>query len=327
MQKYLIFGGTGFIGSHLCKELMCQADSEIFLVSRNKLNNDHWLRHNPKFTKVNHLICDLGKSSQIRKILKHTFPDKIIFCAGENPSTETKTADLFVYNNIVNVANFLQCCLAYYKSLESENKRFFKILNVTTYEIFSKEKDTSSEIIKPKTIYSATKASAFHLFNAWKSTYKLPIINAVCANNYGNNQNFDKLIPLTINNLNLRNPILLFNHGQCMRSWIHVSDTAKALSVILEQASIGSCYKIGSNNYLSNQDLVNKIIAIYSKITHTEKEKLYNLISIADSTHQNAYNHSCGFESMKNDFNWKPLKSFNNSLATTIQWYLNNNKT
>lgn len=323
MRKYIIFGGTGFIGSHLCNKLLQEDNNQIILVSRNKTNKNFWLNNHKKFSCFEHFQCDLGNLRNILEALFKFNPDKIIFCAGENPSINKKADADFIINNIQNVYNFLSCCLKYFKSLNNSQKLKLKILNITTYEMYSKTNDTQLTRIQPKTIYSATKASAFHLFNAWHSTYNLPIINAICINNYGKNQGIDKLIPITVKNLVTKKPILLFNNGECRRSWIHVDDTARALLLIINQGSIGRTYKIGSNIYLSNKELVTKILSIYAKIKNEPIDTLQKLVKINTSKYNRAYNHKCSCDNLLKELDWSPSISINKGLTSTLKWHLN----
>ena len=53
----------------------------------------------------------------------------------------------------------------------------------------------------PHSPYSASKAASDHFVRAFYDTYKLPIIISNCSNNYGPNQNKEKLIPTIIYNL------------------------------------------------------------------------------------------------------------------------------
>lgn len=323
MQKYLILGGTGFIGSHLCKLLLCDDQTEIYIISRNKPDHTFWLTQDDKFKKVQYLSCDLSNIQKLKQIMFDVKPDKVVFCAGENPSILTKPDTVFIHNNIINAFNLLKISLAYYKSLTDQKKRQFKLLNISTYEIFSQCKTTGLLKIQPKTIYSASKASSFHLFNAWYKTYGLPVTTAICANNYGKNQGADKLIPMTINNLVNKNNIQLFKAGQCKRNWVYVEDTAIALLKLLKSPIVGGVYSIATNDYISNKKLVTIIFQQYSEAKNESIKDLWELIKICPLDSHNAYSHNCGYDKINQELNWQPKTSLIQGLNKTIKFYLN----
>ena len=323
MQKYLILGGTGFIGSHLCQQLLNDDEVEIYIISRNKPDQIFWLTQDPKFIKVQHLCCDLSNTSRLKQIIFEVKPDKLVFSTGENPSTVPKSNEVFIHNNIINAFGLLKISLAYYKSLTEQKKRQFKLLNISTYEIFTQCEKTGLLKILPKTIYSASKASSFHLFNAWHKTYGLPVLTAICVNNYGENQGPDKLIPMTINNLINKNSIQLFKEGQCKRNWVYVVDTAIALVKLLKSPTIGGVYTIAANDYISNKKLVTIILQQYAEIKRESLKDLKRLIKICSLDLHNAYSHNCGYDKIYQELNWQPETSLIQGLNKTINFYLN----
>ena len=128
MQKYLILGGTGFIGSHLCKQLLRDDQIKIYIISRNKPDHTFWLTQDDKFTKVQHLSCDLSNIRKLKQIMFDVKPDKVVFCAGENPSILTKPDTVFIHNNIINAFNLLKISLAYYKVFNGSKKKAIQII-------------------------------------------------------------------------------------------------------------------------------------------------------------------------------------------------------
>ena len=318
MHKVIIFGGTGFIGSHLC-ELLLKKKRDVYICSRNKPDNYFWLsRKRLKQKAINHMVCDISSQQQILNILFKLKPLQVVFCAGENPTNTPQPDSRYISGNVINSYNFLSACDVYFKQLSSKDGLKFKILNVSSYEIYDNNHIKNERRIWPKTIYSASKATSFHLFNAWKNTYGLPIVSAVCANNFGKNQGKDKLIPMTINNIINNQKIHLFQNGQCVRNWIHVNDTAAALALVLESGSIGRTYNIASDNVMSNKELVFKIINLLAN--HTEKNLvgMKRLIMLDGNTNTTANSHDCNYDQLVSEFGWLPSISMEEGLLECI---------
>ena len=125
---------------------------------------------------------------------------------------------------------------------------------------------------KPSSPYAATKASSDHLVSSYVRTFNLPAIISNCSNNYGPNQNPEKLIPKIIFNVLNNLEIPVYGRGKNSREWLHVEDHCRALDILSKKGRIGDNYNIGSGINLSNLDLIKLIIKIMKKkITNKAK--------------------------------------------------------
>ncbi len=326
MQKLILFGGTGFIGSHLCDDLIMHNSYDVYLCSRTPPKEDFWLQQKHGRDQIKHVICDLRSQDQIAACLTTIKPEKVVYCVGENPTNTPKDSTRFIDGNIISSYNFLNNCKDYFGQLNAKAREQFKILNVSSYEIYEFDPPSTDLRIFPKTIYSASKAASLHLFEAWKNTYNLPVVSAICSNNYGMNQGSDKLIPLTINNIFKNHPIHLFQQGACQRNWVHVRDTSAALALILRAGKVGSVYNISSNALLSNKQLVNRVINSYVKLTGKSKEQVERLIVMVNSMEHSANSHDCQYNKLAEEFGWEPKVSIDSGLLETTQFYLQNQR-
>ena len=114
----------------------------------------------------------------------------------------------------------------------------------------------------PSSPYSASKAASDHFVKAFYKTYNTPIILSNCSNNYGPWQYKEKLIPVVINSILKKNNIPVYGNGKNIRDWIYIDDHISAINLILDKGVIGESYCIGSNNEISNIDLIKKICKI-----------------------------------------------------------------
>ena len=145
-----------------------------------------------------------------------------------------------------------------------------------------------------------------------------------CSNNYGPFQFPEKLIPVTILNAIEGNQLPIYGDGSQIRDWLFVEDHAKALITVLFNGGIGQTYNIGGNNEISNINLVNLICGILdSKIPWEKPYK--SLISFVDDRAGHDYRYAIDNSKIKNQLNWEPHYSFEESLSLTIDWYLSKN--
>ena len=164
--------------------------------------------------------------------------------------------------------------------------------------------------------YSASKASADLLCNAYFRTYGLPVTISRCSNNYGPYQFPEKLIPLMIANALADKPLPVYGEGLNVRDWLYVEDHCTAIDLILRKGKPGQVYNIGGHNERRNIDIVKTILAILGKpeslITHVADRK----------GHDQRYAIDPAF--IHRELGWLPQTGFEDGIRKTVQWYLDN---
>jgi dTDP-glucose 4,6-dehydratase len=129
------------------------------------------------------------------------------------------------------------------------------LLHFSTDEVYGDIEEGShveTDLLKPSNPYSATKAAADQLILAWARTFKVPYVIVRPTNNYGIGQYTEKFIPKSIKHLKLGRPIALHDAGLPRRTWLHVSDTASAITRIIEAGVQNEIYNISGNHEEQN---------------------------------------------------------------------------
>ena len=239
------------------------------------------------FHKVN--ICNQNK---IRLLFKKYKPNIVFHLAAESHvDNSILNPTNFLTSNIFGTYNLLTVSNEYFKQIKNKKLTNFKFIHVSTDEVFGdlnfkqmpfKETDQ----YKPNSPYSASKASSDHLVRAWFKTYNLPVIISHCSNNYGPNQNTEKLIPKIITNSLKNIDIPIYSTGKQIRDWIFVDDHNEALIKLMNFGKVGESYNIGSDNEMTNINLVNYIcnrLAKFKPIENSRIKKYSDLIKhVAD---------------------------------------------
>ena len=248
MKNLLITGGCGFIGSNFINYIfnhniynIINIDAMYYCADENNINEN--IRNSKNYRLIIGNICD---SNLINYILNNYDINYIIHFAAQSHVDNSFINSLqYTKDNIVGTHTLLECCRIYGK--------IEKFIHISTDEVYGEsmindiEKNEKS-VLCPTNPYAATKASAELITQSYYHSFKLPIIITRGNNVYGPNQYPEKVIPKFIKLLNNNKKITIQGNGSCIRSFIYISDTIKALECILNNGVIGEIYNIGGNN-------------------------------------------------------------------------------
>ena len=232
-------------------------------------------------------------------------------------------AESHVDNSILNSSNFVKSnIIGVHNLLEAVRKYGTRFHQVSTDEVYgslplnSKLKFNEKSRYNPRNPYSATKAAADHLVNAYFNTYKLPVTISNCSNNYGPNQHPEKLIPKAIINTVREMPVPVYGSGLQIRDWIYVEDHCSALEQIIKNGIYGEIYLVSANGEKRNIDVIKSILKELNK-----SEKLINFVNDRPG-HDVRY--AIDANKIIRELGWKPRTKFEKGLRLTINHYTKN---
>ena len=128
------------------------------------------------------------------------------------------------------------------------------------------------------------------------------------------------MIPKVIFNAVNHKIIPIYNKGNEVRDWIHVDDHAEAILKVIKNGKAGNVYNIGSQNKMSNIELVKKILFIISK-TKNEYKNLLKLIKFVKNRPGHDYKYFIKNSKAKKQLKWTPKIKFDYGIKKTIGWY------
>ena len=336
MNKIIITGGLGFIGSHLTKKLL-ETNKVLVIDKMTYAANNSNLRkfnNNPNFFFEKK---DVSNFKKINNIIKDFKPDKIFHLAAESHVDRSiDNADEFIKTNILGTYSLLEAVLEYRKSFEKKELIFH---HVSTDEVFGDVKDrgkindlsesdsfTENSKYFPSSPYSASKASSDHLVSAWGRTYDLPYVISNCSNNYGPFQAKEKFIPNVISSAVEGKKISIYGDGNQIRDWIYVTDHIDAIIKLSESGAKGF-FNIGGDCQIRNIDLAKKILKKLDIIFPQKKKNssYLDLICYVDDRPGHDVKYAIDNTKIINSTNWRPSISLDEGLELTIDWYLKKN--
>lgn len=328
-MKIIVTGGAGFIGSAVCRYLVTELGHTAINVDKlTYAGNLSTLAEiedsaNYHFEKVD--ICD---RPALDAVFTKYQPDAVMHLAAESHVDRSITgAGEFIQTNIIGTFNMLEAARAYWLNLDIDAKDAFRFLHVSTDEVYGSLGDEGlfeeTTPYDPSSPYSASKASADHLANAWFETYKFPVVISNCSNNYGPYHLPEKLIPLVILNALDGQPLPIYGDGSNVRDWLYVDDHAKALFTVLTKGRFGEKYNVGGRNERTNLDVVNTICRILDEVRPKNSPYADQITYVTDRPGHDA-RYAIDATKLENELGWKAEENFDTGIEKTIKWYLEN---
>jgi dTDP-glucose 4,6-dehydratase len=267
---------------------------------------------NPKLKFVKADICD---RVIIFDLFKTEKPDIVVnFAAESHVDRSIENPEVFLKTNILGTQVLMDACREY------EVRRFHQVSTDEVYGDLPLDRPdllfTEQTPIHTSSPYSASKAAADLLVQAYHRTFNLPVTISRCSNNYGPYHFPEKLIPLMIINALADKPMPVYGKGENVRDWLYVTDHCKAIDMIIRGGRDGEVYNIGGHNEMRNIDIVKLICAELGKpeslIKYVEDRKGHDLRYAIDPT------------KIHTELGWLPETKFSDGIKSTIKWYLDN---
>ena len=326
-KTVLITGGAGFIGSHVVREFVNKyPDYQIInldaLTYAGNLENLKDIENKQNYLFVKE---DITNEKTINGIFQKYQPDGVIHLAAESHVDRSITEPLaFVKTNVLGTANLLNAAKTIWHG-NFEGKRFH---HVSTDEVFGALGAdgffTEGTKYDPHSPYSASKAASDHFVRAYGDTFGMPFVITNCSNNYGPNHFPEKLIPLMIHNIINRKPLPVYGDGNYTRDWLFVIDHAKAIDLVFHKGKNGENYNVGGFNEWKNIDLVKLLCKLMDKKLGRPEGESQSLITFVKDRPGHDLRYAIDASKINKELGWKPSVTFEEGLAKTIDWFLEN---
>ena len=317
MTNIIVTGGAGFIGSNFIFHMLKpHPDYRVIcldaLTYAGNLSTLEPVMENEKFRFVKASITD---RKAVFDLFEEEKPDIIVnFAAESHVDRSIENPSVFLETNIMGTQVLLDACRKF------GIKRFHQVSTDEVYGDLPLDRPdlffTEETPIHTSSPYSASKAAADLLVQAYHRTFKVPVTISRCSNNYGPYHFPEKLIPLMIANALNDKPLPVYGKGENVRDWLYVEDHCKAIDLIIHKGTVGEVYNIGGHNEMRNIDIVKTIVHELGKseelITYVTDRAGHDLRYAIDPT------------KIHNELGWLPETKFEQGIKKTIQWYLDN---
>ena len=326
-KNILVTGGAGFIGSAFIRHLLGN-DHQGKIVNYDMMTyagNLENLKECASDPRYKFVMGNINDKHLVDHICSEEKIDTIVhFAAESHVDNSISNPLIFVRTNVLGTATLLEVVRA---------RPHIHFHHVSTDEVYGslpldrpEELFTEKTPYHPNSPYSATKAASDHLVRAYAHTYDLSVTLSNCSNNYGPCQHPEKLIPLMILNLMSKQPLPVYGMGLNVRDWLYVDDHAKAIMAIVREGRAGETYNIGGEQEISNLDLINLLIEVYSTQARVPVAQLKSLVKFVSDRPGHDLRYAIDSSKLQMELKVYPSRTLEEGLDDTVRWYIKNHE-
>jgi dTDP-glucose 4,6-dehydratase len=312
MDRILVTGGAGFIGSNFVHHVVANTDAHVTVLDKLTYAATRESLEGLPDDRVTLVIGDIAEPEVVEPLVADV--DAVVHYAAESHN-DNSLADPgpFIRTNVVGTFTLLEAA-------RKHDKRFHHVSTDEVYgdlELDDPKRFTEDTPYNPSSPYSASKAGSDHLVRAWVRSFGVRATISNCSNNYGPWQHVEKFIPRQITEvIDGRRP-RVYGDGLNVRDWIHTEDHSSAVLAILERGRVGETYLIGADGEKNNLEVVQAILRHFGRSED-------DIEFVRDRAgHDRRYAIESG--KLRHELDWQPqYQDFDAGLKATIEWYVAN---
>jgi dTDP-glucose 4,6-dehydratase len=310
MDRILVTGGAGFIGSNFVHHVIANTDAHVTVLDKLTYAATQESLAGLPAGRVELVVGDIAEPDVVEPLVAGV--DAVVHYAAESHNDNSlEDPGPFIRTNVVGTFTLLEAA-------RKHDKRFHHVSTDEVYgdlELDDPKRFTEDTPYNPSSPYSASKAGSDHLVRAWVRSFGVRATISNCSNNYGPWQHIEKFIPRQITEvIDGRRP-RVYGDGLNVRDWIHTEDHSSAVLAILERGQIGETYLIGADGEKNNLEVVQAILRHFGRSED-------DIEFVRDRAgHDRRYAIESG--KLRSQLNWQPTyQDFDAGLQATIDWYV-----
>ena len=311
MNRILVTGADGFIGSHLVEMLVTKGYQVKALTQYNSSNNWGWLEEVNCKDQIEVLSGDIRDPHYCKLIIKDV--DIIFHLAALIAIPYSYIApDSYVDTNIKGTLNICQA------AKENGNIR---LIHTSTSEVYGTAKYVpidENHPLQPQSPYSATKIAADAMAMSFYNAFGLPVTIARPFNTYGPRQSARAVIPTIITQIANGVDRIKLGDISPTRDFNYVEDTCRGfISIMKSDKTIGETINIGSNFEISIEDTLN----IIKELMNSDVKFISDSERIRPGKSE-VFRLWCDNTKIEKLTGFKPVIDINEGLQRTINWIM-----
>ena len=321
-DRFLIIGSNSFSGSH-CVSLLLKKGYFVLGVSRSDQPKNIFLPY--KWFSNQETINQRNINFVFERIDINKDLSKLMFLIDEYKITHiiNFSAQGMVAESWKKPLNWYQTNLmsqvAFHDQLRKKTK-VKKYLHFTTPEVYGNTKNkwiSESNNFNPTTPYAVSRAACDLHLESFRKAYNFPVVFTRAANVFGPGQQLYRIIPRTILSCLSGKKLELHGAGISERSFIYISDVARATIDISLKSEPGSTFHISTEKAISIKELVEFICNILSV-------RFEDIVNFSEERLGKDQSYFLNSQKLRNQFSWKEEYTLKEGIESTIKWIKNN---
>jgi len=307
LKRLLVAGAAGFIGSNFVRHVRrTRPNVEVTVLDKltyaGNLANLVDFEGQPGYRFVHGDICDADLVNSLAAQV-----DAIVNFAAET-HVDRSLMDPFAFIE-TDVRGTAVLCEA---ARKHEHEVFLLVSTDEVYGEVRAGRSAEDDAFRPRSPYSASKAGAEHIAQAYAASFGLPLLVTRGSNNYGPYQYPEKLIPVLITNAIDGMRLPLYNDGSAVRDYIYVEDHCRAIDQVLHEAPLGGVYNVGTAAESTGLQVAEAVLDIMGKPR--------SLIEFVADRPGHDYRYALDISAIT-ALGWEPQVTFAEGLERTVRWY------
>ena len=310
MDRILVTGGAGFIGSNFVHHVVANTDAHVTVLDKLTYAATQESLDGLPADRVELVVGDIAEPEVVEPLVAGV--DAVVHYAAESHNDNSlEDPGPFIRTNVVGTFTLLEAA-------RKHDKRFHHVSTDEVYgdlELDDPKRFTEDTPYNPSSPYSASKAGSDHLVRAWVRSFGVRATISNCSNNYGPWQHIEKFIPRQITEVIDGRKPRVYGDGLNVRDWIHTEDHSSAVLAILQRGEIGETYLIGADGEKNNLEVVQAILRHFGRSED-------DIEFVRDRAgHDRRYAIESG--KLRHQLDWQPTyQDFDAGLQATIDWYV-----
>ena len=311
----IVTGGAGFIGANfIYYQLNNHPDDRIVcLDALTYAGNLKTLEAAMGSDRFRFVKGDIADREAVYRLFEEETPEIIVnFAAETHVDRSVLTPDVFLRTNVMGTQVLMDACRKYgigrYHQVSTDE--VYGDLPLDRPDLFF----TENTPIHTSSPYSASKAGADLMVQAYARTFGLPVSITRCSNNYGAYQFPEKLIPLMISRALNDEKLPVYGKGENVRDWLYVEDHCAAIDLVMRKGREGEVYNVGGHNERANIDVVRTILR--------ELGKPESLIGYVTDRPGHDRRYAIDPSKIHRELGWLPQTAFDDGIRATVRWYI-----
>ena len=312
MEKILVTGSSGFIGMHLCKNLL----DDGYIVEGIDNMNDYYdpllkearLNLLSDYDNFNFNKIDISNLQDVEKVFNNFRPEKVVNLAAQaGVRYSLINPHAYIQSNIIGFTNIIEACRHYDVT---------GLIYASSSSVYGGNKkipfSVNDRVDKPISIYAASKISNELIAHTYSHLYNLNTTGLRFFTVYGPWGRPDMAIYIFTDKIRNGKKIQVFNHGEMQRDFTYIDDIVNGIRASIENNYSCEIFNLGNNRCENLMDMVSYIEKTLDKDAEIE------FLDIQPGDVPKTF---ADIDQAENKLSYKPKISIEKGIPKFIEWY------